>query len=149
MTGNIKYALSQEEFARRKQLQLEYRPRVNNEDLGLLRKGALSYDERRLEVENYTQDTAAKQFRLRELSEHHLHRKRPYLALQANENPVEANFISQQPATAYCHVIGILSMQNCEGTYFDSLSKADQENIKQFFPDDEAGKHYFFIIISS
>ena len=140
ITGNIKQALSKEEFARRKQLQIELRPRVNNEDLGLLRKGALSYDERRLEVESYTQDTAAKQFRLRELSEYHLHRKRPHLALQANDTPFDANFKSQQPATAYCHVIGILSMQNCEGSYFDSMSKAEQENVVQVFQDEEVGK---------
>ena len=110
-----------------------YKPRVEEEEVGV-GGNALSWSTRRQQVDDFTEETAAKQFRLREISDHHLFRKRPYISkidkISAKEPSIDPN---SDASTIFDHIIAILALQNCEGAFFNSLSQNEQENIKDFF----------------
>ena len=87
----------------------------------------------------YQFEISSKQFRLREISEHHLFRKRPYLALQANDMDLPKLDQNTDATTVFRHIVEILSLQDGYGAYFDSLSKGEKEYINERLEELTAG----------
>ena len=103
------------------------------------RQGALTWDMRRREVDDYTEETAAKQFRLREVSDFHLYRKRPFLALEEKPAVASTSKTSSDGAIAYKHIVEIMAIQYKKGAYYESMSEGEKEAVDQFFFDMEIG----------
>ena len=133
-------AISEEEREARKRMLEAYKPRVEEEEVGV-GGNALSWSTRRQQVDDFTEETAAKQFRLREISDHHLFRKRPYLSSLDNISAREPPITSESDANIiFDHIIAIMALQNCEGAFFNSLSQNEQETIREYFAQHTEGK---------
>ena len=109
-----------------------YRPLVDEEILEG-RGNTLTWDMRRAEVEAHTEESAAKQFRLRQMSDNNIYRARNFVSnveTQEAELPLATN---SDTATTAQHIVEILAMQNFEGAYFNSLSREHKLSIKDYF----------------
>ena len=88
---------------------------------------------RRAEVDSYNEESAAKQFRLKQMSDNNIYRPRNFVSnvdTPVDELPLATNSTA---ATTMKHIIEILAMQNFEGAYFNSLSKDHKLSIKDYF----------------
>ena len=103
----------------------------NNELHG--RGNTFTWDMRRAEVDSYNEESAAKQFRLKQMSDNNIYRPRNFVSnvdTPVDELPLATNSTA---ATTMKHIIEILAMQNFEGAYFNSLSKDHKLSIKDYF----------------
>lgn len=102
---------------------------------------AFTWDMRRAEVEGFTEKSAAKQFRLRQISDNNIYRPRNFVSnldTEMEEPPLATNSTA---ATTFKHIVEILNMQNFEGDYFNSLSADQKESVKDYLCNSTPGKY--------
>ena len=101
---------------------------------------AFTWDMRRAEVEGFTERSAAKQFRLKQISDNNIYRPRNFVSnldTEMEEPPLATNSTA---ATTFKHIVEILNMQNFEGDYFNSLSADQKESVKDYLCNSTPGK---------
>ena len=94
---------------------------------------------RRAEVDSYNEESAAKQFRLKQMSDNNIYRPRNFVSnvdTPTDELPLASNSTA---ATTMKHIVEILAMQNFEGAYFNSLSKENKLSLKDYIRDTPIG----------
>ena len=97
---------------------------------GIIREGAITHSLRRRQVEEYDDETAPKQARLRDISEHHLFRKRTIAPSVDDSSSQVAMVHNAAVVTTHRHVVEILRLQKFKGAYYNSLNNDQKENIK-------------------
>ena len=131
--------MSPEEREARHMAMNVYKPLVQREEQSGARN-PLSWSDRRQQVDDYTELTAAKQFRLRQISDHHLHRKRPFISTLDNILDDEPALAPNADASAiHDHILAILGIQNGEGAFFNSLSQEQQRVIQNALQENTEG----------
>ena len=135
LSGKGKRALTQHEHDSRVQMMYENRPLVEDEyvdqfESGIIREGAITHSLRRRQVEDYDEETAPKQARLRDVSEHHLFRKRTIAPSVDDSSNQVAMAHNAAVVTTHRHVVEILKLQKFEGAYYNSLNNDQKENLK-------------------
>lgn len=138
LSGRQNRGITTEEFNRRRMLQ--NKPLVDDEERGIIRQGAITRNLRRHQVEEYDENSAPKQARMREVSSHHLYRERMIAPSQDKSTDVVALAHNASVVTVHRHIVEILQMQNWQGAYFNSLNEAEKENLQQAMADDVVGK---------
>ena len=101
-----------------------------------------TWDMRRAEVEAYNPDSAAKQYRLRQMSDNNIYRARNFVSnveTQEEELPLATN---SDTATTLQHIVEMMAMQNFEGAYFNSLSRESKLSVKEYFSSIAPGKYF-------
>ena len=142
LSGRKKLSITTEEYNQRQQKRQFFKPLVENEDQesGILRGGAITRNIRRRQVDGYDEDSALKQARLRDVSEHHLYRQRRIAPTQEATTDKVALVHNANVVSIHRHIVEILKFQNCQGAYFNSLNEAQKENIQQQIADNLEGK---------
>ena len=105
-------------------------PLVEDEERGIIREGAITRGLRRRQVEDYDEETAPKQARLRDISDHHLYRKRMFASAVDETSNQVALVHNAAVVSTHKHVVEILKLQNFEGAYFKALDQAQRDNLK-------------------
>ena len=144
--AKAKAKITQEEREARTKMVANYKPLVENEDDERKMGGnrALTWTDRRQQVDDYTEETASKQFRLRQISEHHLMRKRPYLSILDNIDIEEPSLDPNSDANViHSHILAILGIQSCEGAFFNSLSQNEQNSVRDFLAENHESKFFY------
>ena len=137
--------ISQENREARRNRIMEWKHVVENEE-DRVGGNPLSWSDRRQQVDDYTEETASKQFRLRVISQHHLYRKRPYFSILDNSTIKEPSLDPDSDASViHEHILAILNLQNCDGVLFHSLSQQEQESVKTYFAENHEGESYQII----
>ena len=119
---------------------IQNKPLADDEEAGIIRQGAITRNIRRHQVEEYDEDSAPKQARMREVSGHHLYRERLIAPRQDNSTEVVALSHNARVVSIHRHVVEILKLQEFKGAYFNSLNNAEKENIQQEMADTAEGK---------
>ena len=117
------------------------KPLVEDDDMGIIREGAITRGMRRQQVEDYDEETAPKQARLRDVSEHHLYRERTVVSNKTEPSQQVALVHNATVVSVVKHAVEILKFHNGEGAYFNSLNDEQKENIRQQITDLEIGKY--------
>ena len=132
--------ISDEERIRRQNDKKQFRRIVDEEELEG-RGRTFTWDMRRAEVEAHTPESAAKQYRLRQMSDNNIYRTRNFVSnvdTQEEEHPLATN---SDTATTLQHIVEMMAMQNFEGAYFHSLSKESKLSVKDYFSTIIPGKY--------
>ena len=138
LNGRRRRGITTEEFDRRRAIQSK--PLAEEYEAGVLRQGAITRDLRRHQVDEYNEDSAPKQARMRDISGHHLYRERMITPSQDKSTDVVALSHNAKVVSVHRHIVEILKLQNCDGAYFNSLNESDKENARQHMSEIVEGK---------
>ena len=130
LSGKGKKAITQQQYEARLQRAQAVEPLVEDEERGIIREGAITRTLRRRQVEEYDEETAPKQARLRDVSDFHLYRKRTIAPSIDDSSNQMALVHNAAVVSTHKHVVEILKLQNFTGAYFNSLNKAEKENLR-------------------
>ena len=123
--------MTQSQYDQRNQSLERVRPLVEDEDRGIIREGAITRGLRRRQVDDYDEETAPKQARLRDVSEYHLFRKRTIVAPKIDDTSNQVAMVHNAAVVStHKHVVEILKLQNFEGAYFNSLTRDQKDNLE-------------------
>ena len=118
------------------------KPLVEDDEMGIIREGAITRGIRRQQVEDYDEESAPKQARLRDVSEHHLYRERTIVPTRKEESQQVALVHNAKVVSVVKHAVEILKFHNGQGAYFNSLNDEQKDNIQQQMADVEIGKYF-------